>query len=223
MACRNQVIITQPGHKYIYVWVWGGGRGVLNAFLSSITKTQRCIIDTDLPVSVSCNGVLMIGELQLLCVFLCWHCSCSLITCDCWVQMLFWNFSRTLLHLVADGCSSVDTVIPLLRACSTWDFLLHLYFVTCLLLEWLKLFQCKTWWKLWQPRESQEQKGKRQLCQGVLVWCHIFFAKFYFVLIPCTAGNKGTSNRSKLFVIPPKFSPCLFHNGFAGPSPSVSF
>lgn len=123
----------------------------------------------------------------------------------------------------SNGCNIVDKIFLSFRAGSAWDFLLHLYFVTCLLLGWLKPFQYKTWRKLWQPRESQEQKGKRQLCQRVLMWYHIFFAKFYFILIPCTSGNRGTSNRSKLFVIPPKFSPCLFHNGFAGPSPSVSF
>lgn len=122
----------------------------------------------------------------------------------------------------SNGCNIVDTAIPLFRADSTWDSLLHLYFVTCLLLGWLKPFHYQTWWKLWQPRESQEQKGRGQ-CQGVLVWCHISAAKFYFVLIPCTSGSRGTSNRSKLFVIPPKSSPCPLHNGFAGPSPSVSF
>lgn len=75
-----------------------------------------------------------------------------------------------------------------------------------MLLEWLKQLQHKSLWKLWQPEQWRWPRGKRQLCQVVLV-CEsskaaIFFANFHFVLTSCASENRGSGNRSKLCVIP---------------------
>lgn len=122
----------------------------------------------------------------------------------------------------SNGCNIVDRAIPSFRAGSTWESLLHLYFVTCSLLGWLKPFHYQTWGQLWQPRESQEQKegGSARGCWYGVTYSLPSSSSFWF---PALQGVGVPATEASCLWSPPKFSPCPLHNGFAGPSPSVSF